>query len=300
MQKLVVWLLLSAFSVDSDAGPREDAILLFQQAPQLNSVASRMEYFSSRFVGIPYADQGPLGEGETGRFDQDPLYRFDFFDCTTFVETTLSLSLSTSVDEFETTMNRIRYENGVVDYLKRNHFPSLQWIPNNIQNGLLQEVNSWLLPKQEQKTAEAVIDLGSWLNHASIQTIQIPGVSSDEKNRLLEELKQYASIFSPVIAKLDYLPISTLVLNPILLAKIPSGTIVSFVRPNWDLTASIGTHMNVSHQGLIFQKNEKTILRHASSGAEKRVVEVPLLDYLRSIQNHPTLKGIHLLFPKQR
>jgi hypothetical protein len=67
------------------------------------------------------------------------------------------------------------------------------------------------------------------------------------------------------------------------------------VRPNWDLTESIGTHMNVSHQGLIFQFRNGTYLRHASNSGTKKVMDIPLLDYLKKFENHPTLKGIHLM-----
>jgi len=294
-------LLLLALSIvtmtNAFAGSREEAVALLQASASLNPIASRLESFSSRFIGLPYGVSGPLGEGENGRFDQDPLYRFDTFDCTTFVETNLSLAFSSSVDEFETTMNLIRYENGEVDYLKRNHFPSLQWIPNNIRNGYLREINSMILPDQERMTAEAVIDISGWLNKASLQTIQVPNASEELKTVLLNELKSYSTRYSPVVARLDYLPISVLLAKPEVLAKIPNGTVVSFVRPNWDLTAAIGTHMNVSHQGLIFQKNGNLVLRHASAAAEKKVVEVPFLDYLRKFENHPTLKGIHLLLP---
>jgi hypothetical protein len=292
MKKFILFFLIS---LSVFASPREEAQTILSKIETVTSTDLRMEMSSQNFIGLPYGDGGPLGEGENARYDQDPLYRFDTFDCTTFVETTVSLALSRDVDEFEKKMDEIRYEDSQVDYLKRNHFPSLQWIPNNIKNGILKEINHLILPTSETKTAEAIINLPGWLKKIRITEIKVPSASQTERESLLEELRSYASQYSPVVARLNYLPISTLVAKPQVLKLIPNGAIVSFVRPNWDLTDAIGTHMNVSHQGLIFQKKNVTYLRHASSSSEKRVMEVPLYDYLKKFENHPTLKGIHLM-----
>ncbi len=292
MKKFILFFLIS---LPVFASPREQAENLLSKLDSELSTDIRMDLFSQNFIGLPYGDGGPLGEGENGRYDQDPLYRFDTFDCTTFVETTVSLALSRDVDEFENKMDEIRYESSQVDYLKRNHFPSLQWIPNNIKNGLLKEINHLILPSSETKTAEAVIDLPGWLKKIKINEIKVPEATQLERESLLEELRSYASQYTPIVARLNYLPIATLVTKPQVLKLIPNGAIVSFVRPNWDLTDAIGTHMNVSHQGIIFQKKNGTYLRHASSSSEKRVMEVPLYDYLKKFENHPTLKGIHLM-----
>lgn len=289
------YVLLCLFSLSAFASSREQAEKLLSKIAREDNISLRMDQVSNSFLDLPYGDGGPLGEGETGRFDQDPLYRFDTFDCTTFVETVVSLALSKNVDEFEDNMNRIRYEKGEIDYLTRNHFPSLQWIPNNIENGMLKEINDQILSLPEQRLAEAVIDLPNWLKHIKIEEIQVPLATLEEKQNLLQELHDLSVNYSPVVARLNYLPISTLLVKPEVLKLIPHGSVVNFVRPNWDLTASIGTHMNVSHQGIIFQRRNGTYLRHASVSGIKKVMEVPLFDYLKKFENHPTLKGIHLM-----
>jgi hypothetical protein len=288
------FLVLLFISISAFASPREEAQSLLDRFQSTSNTTDRLNSFSSSFLNLPYGNAGPLGEGEGSKYDQDPLYRFETFDCTTFVETNVSLALAHNVNEFENLMNQIRYENSQVDYLKRNHFPSLQWIPNNIKNGVFKEINQDVLPASELRTAEAIIDIPGWLNKASINTIQIPNASTPERESILQELKSHSSEFKPAIAQLEYIPISTLLARPELLKKIPSGSIISFVRPNWDLTQSIGTHMNVSHQGFIFQTKGGTILRHASASAHK-VIELTLFEYLKSFANSPTLKGIHLL-----
>lgn len=289
MKFIFVFLIsLSAF-----ASHREEAQDLLAKFQGYQSVVTRMELYSNSFMNIPYGTGGPLGEGEQGRYDQDPLYRFDAFDCTTFVETVVSLALTQEINAFENKMDEIRYENGEVDYLKRNHFPSLQWIPNNVRNGLLKEINYLILPASERKLAEAVINLPGWLKAIKVEEIQVPLATLEERQNLADELHALASQYSPIVATLDYLPISVLLVKPQVLKQIPNGSIVNFVRPNWDLTASTGTHMNVSHQGLIFQRREGTFLRHASTAG--KVMEVSLLEYLKKFENHPTLKGIHLM-----
>lgn len=289
MIKLILCLL---FSITAFATP-EEAKKLLEKFEGHDRTPTRLELFSREFLGLPYGAGGPLGEGEQGRYDQDPLYRFDTFDCTTYVETIVSLALTRDVRSFEEMMDKIRYEDGQVDYLKRNHFPSLQWIPFNVENGLLSEINHLILPIKEQKVAEALINLPGWLKAIKLEEIKVPLATLEQRQLLLEELRSQHTNFSPIIARLNYLPISTLVERPSLLNRIPHGSIINFVRPNWDLTDVIGTHMNVSHQGFVFRKKEGVFLRHASTTG--KVKEELLLDYLKKFENHPTMKGIHLM-----
>jgi hypothetical protein len=283
------------FVLTASASPSQDAQIYLEKIKYESQTNLRMEIVSRSFLDLPYGDGGPLGEGSQGRYDQDPLYRFDTFDCTTLVETVVSLALSRDAAEFEMIMNKIRYENGEVDYLKRNHFPSLQWIPFNVQNGLLKEINNQILPQREQKLAEAVINLPGWLKKIKLEEIKVPMATNEERLDLLEELRSLAMNYSPLTARLNYLPIESLLKTPSLLKKIPHGAIINFVRPNWDLTETIGTHMNVSHQGLIFQFRNGTYLRHASNSGTKKVMDILLVDYLKKFENHPTLKGVHLM-----
>jgi hypothetical protein len=279
----------------AQASLREEASSWLERQRDEKRVVSRMAAYSSSFLGLPYGSSGPLGEGDQGRYDQDPLYRFDTFDCTTFVETVVSLALSPNVDAFEQGMNRIRYAQGEVDFLTRNHFPSLQWIPNNLANGTFFEVNEQVIPDEEQSVAEAEIDIAGWLRKSGPRLIQIPGISTIERTERGLELQRRADRYFPVLARLKYISIARLLREPALLRKIPDGAVINFVRPNWDLTDSLGTRMNVSHQGLVFQSVRGPILRHASVSGEKKVIESGLLSYLKTFEDHPTLKGIHLL-----
>ena len=151
------------------------------------------------------------------------------------------------------------------------------------------------IPDEEQSVAEAEIDIAGWLRKSGPRLIQIPGISTIERTERGLELQRRADRYFPVLARLKYISIARLLREPALLRKIPDGAVINFVRPNWDLTDSLGTRMNVSHQGLVFQSVRGPILRHASISGEKKVIESGLLSYLKTFEDHPTLKGIHLL-----
>lgn len=291
MSKFFILLVLSASF--AFAGSREEAADILLRFQNETGVANRMDKMSKIFVGFPYGKGGPLGEGPTAKYDQDPLYRFDTFDCTTFVETIMSLALARDVNEFEVHQDKIRYENGEVDYLKRNHFTDLQWIPYNVENGYMTEINHTVVGPQDIKIAEALINFPGWLKSIKLDQIIVPAASQSEKESLLEELHAEAVNYVARPARVSYIAIDTIVSRPVILNKIPSGTLVNFVRPNWDLTTIAGTHQNISHQGFLFRSGKTLYLRHASTSG--KVEEIPFIDYLKKFVNHATLKGIHLM-----
>ena len=75
------------------------------------------DYIGNAFLGAPYISD-PLGEGVVP--DNDPIIRFDAFDCTTFVETSLAGGDAQK-------LNKIRYRDGVPNFINRNHFIETDW-----------------------------------------------------------------------------------------------------------------------------------------------------------------------------
>lgn len=291
MKLFLVFILASSFSF---AGSREEAQKFLDRGAQVSGVADRLEVFSKFFLGLPYGVGGPLGEGPDGRYDQDPLYRFDTFDCTTYVETIVSLALSRDAGEFEHAMNNIRYENGEVDYLKRSHFTDLWWIPRNISNGLLTDITRSIGGNQVL-IARADINLPGWLKKIHPEEIRVPNASAAERSALLEELRSMHRYYTMEVAEVPYVSINWILKNPSWIKKIPHGAIVNFVRPNWDLTAEYGSHQNISHQAFLFWKGNVLYQRHASTSNPQEVFELPFLDYIKKFENHATLKGVHFM-----
>ena len=68
-------------------------------------IAERIDFLTQLFLGKPYI-LGAQGEGKQGEFDQSPLYRFDGFDCVTYVNNILALAISNSPNEFEKNLLR--------------------------------------------------------------------------------------------------------------------------------------------------------------------------------------------------
>ena len=77
--------------------------------------------FGEQYLNSKYLND-PLGEEKTP--DKDPLIRFDAFDCTTFVETSLA---NGDVKK----LCKIRYKNDEVNFVSRNHFVETDWLKNN-------------------------------------------------------------------------------------------------------------------------------------------------------------------------
>jgi hypothetical protein len=256
--------------------------------------AERILDFGTSLLGTPYMEF-PFGEGPQGKYDQAPLSRFDAFDCETFVETVSALSLSATTADFQGTLNRIRYQDGLVDFVTRNHFTDLDWIPNNERAGFMRDVTATLAPGQTL-IASALVDKQAWYAKLPASRIQVPGISAAQKQALLVELHAEGRRFSPQTATVPYVPLTAL-FGPgggAIFDRIPSGAIVNIVRPDWDLVAQIGTHLNISHQGFAVRKDGVLYFLEASAVAMK-VEMVSLPDYLRSYLDSPTIKGINVL-----
>jgi hypothetical protein len=93
---------------------------------------SRMEKVSEYFLGRPYITG--LLDSETG--EERFCKRFDGFDCVTYVETVLAAALSRGPDQFAEILRKIRYRNGNVTWLDRNHYMTL-WVKRNQRQGFV-------------------------------------------------------------------------------------------------------------------------------------------------------------------
>ncbi|QUX96751.1 DUF1460 domain-containing protein [Marinomonas sp. CT5] len=265
-------------------------------ADQLNlSNASRMMSLSQIFLGAEYVG-GNVGEGKHGQYDKDPLTRFDAFDCTTYVETVMAGAMSASSDEFIARLISLRYKEGKVSFVKRNHFPSLDWFHNN-QDKLLDITPD--VASGGAKVAEAVIDKSAWYQNLTGDVMRCDAKKSSSCQLLLAKLHQQGEGFKPEKAYLPYVPLTQVFLgddhhvNQALLDRIPSGSVISMVRPNWALKKYIGTNMNVSHQGLAIRKNGTLFLRHASL-THKKVIDENFADYFAQYPETSSLQGFNV------
>ena len=115
----------------------------------------KMNRLSQTMMGLPYVLNG-IGEGVYP--DKDPIFRFDNYDCLSFVEVVLAMSLSANSDEIEKILTDLRYH-GDIDYKNRNHFMISQWLPNAIEKGYLKDITKDL---GEVKAIHKSISLRNW------------------------------------------------------------------------------------------------------------------------------------------
>lgn len=201
------------------------------------------------YMGAKYVND-PLGEGRAP--DTDPLIRSDAFDCTTFVETVLAHG---DVD----TLNKIRYKNGEIDFINRNHFIETEWLPNNAN--IVKNVSA-----RYGQTAlrHVVINRAAWLQ-------RVHNIDSDA---------------AAVETDIEYIPydnITTLETN--------RPMVVLFIVGNTGKSDIIGTDLAVVHMGFLMPNG---MLRHASSTAG-RVVDVPMSEYIAARRQNKNNLGIALL-----
>ncbi len=268
---------------------------------------TRIEHISAQFLGKPYL-LGALGEGANGDYDQWPLYRTDAFDCETYVDTVLAIALADNSYHFKQCINQVRYQDGHVSYIHRNHFTCLDWNKNNQQQHFIKDITTTLRGEHDQvvvKYARALIDKPAWYDHKSLATIRLNHADLKEQARRVTSLQQAGKKLPRKSSIIAYIPLTALFdptgqANKYLFAQIPHAAIVEIIRPNWNLNKEIGTNLNVSHLGFVFWEKGIPLFREASS-AHGRVVDVPFIDYLRDAMKSPTIKGINvqIVMPQQ-
>jgi hypothetical protein len=259
-----------------------------------------LEVLSRVFLGVPY-QLFSLGEGRKGRFDQCPLYRFDQFDCETYVTTVLALAFSQNLTGYKRCLQHIRYQGAEVSFEKRNHFTSIDWNQQAQRLGLLRDVTQTIHDEKGQSLAvisKTEIDKPSWYALLTQARIRLHAVNQPLQNVRLKELRGAGRSLPKVTSELAYIPFRALFNasgkpNLYVFNQIPSGAIIEIVRPNWAIKDKIGTNLDISHLGFAFWSQGKLWFRNASS-VYKKVVDEPLIPYLQAAKKVPSIGGINI------
>lgn len=136
------------------------------------NMSIRLNIISAGFLGKPYI-LGSLGEGEEGYFDEKSLYHTDGFDCETFVTTVLALSFAENKEEYHICLQKLRYKDGHLSFINRNHFTGLDWNGNNQKQGFVKDITKFIKNEKKKavyKMAVAVVDKPSWYQHFTAKT----------------------------------------------------------------------------------------------------------------------------------
>jgi hypothetical protein len=109
---------------------------LIREATALPNVSQRIDFISGMLMGIRYQANTLIGgPNHPEKF----VVRDDAFDCVTFCEVVLAAAMARDLGEFETSLRRVRYDHGNVQYDQRNHYFA-DWCKRNIENGICQPV----------------------------------------------------------------------------------------------------------------------------------------------------------------
>jgi hypothetical protein len=100
------------------------------------STGSRVDVLSRHFVGHSYKPNPLIGSVDTSEVFTASL---DGFDCVTYIETILALARAENADDFVEWLRKIRYEQGRIQWERRNHYMTL-WIRNNVREGIIRPV----------------------------------------------------------------------------------------------------------------------------------------------------------------
>jgi len=100
---------------------------LYQKEPDFYE---RIRHLAEKNINQPY-ELYLLGEFPFELYDSQPLYVLDRSDCVVFTEHVYAMALSRDWPSFFNTLMHLRFQDGEISVIKRNHYALHDWLPNN-------------------------------------------------------------------------------------------------------------------------------------------------------------------------
>jgi hypothetical protein len=276
---LFCWILgAAAPDTRAHAGPQDGSIPDEVQAIARRvaglPIGERMRQISEPFLGLPYLLDGI---GEAVAPDGDPPSRYDAFDCLSFVEEVLALAFAGDPSGASEVKAQLRYRDGVVKYENRRHFMDLEWVPENIAAGWLEDVTAQYGQTHLVTKTVTATTWKAWksrkrffLTDAQLPTgtITIPLLSLDAATQAAERMEP--------------------------------GTLVLTVRKNRDYVPIVVTHL-----GFVIppaKPGDVARMRHCTKMGDQRVRDDRLAWYFEHLHDYSKwpVDGIQLLRPVER
>lgn len=120
-----------------------DQYLAYLQKTE-SDLRKRVADLARKNIGQPYK-LFAMGEFPFEITDPQPMFSLERSDCLLFAEHTYAMALSASWEEFFWMLQRIRYRDGVIGVVTRNHYTEADWNP----------ANAWLLTDISRELAGA-------------------------------------------------------------------------------------------------------------------------------------------------
>ncbi|MBD3194105.1 MAG: DUF1460 domain-containing protein [Candidatus Lokiarchaeota archaeon] len=225
--------------------------------------AGRIVYYSERFIDAPY-DLTATGEGEHGRYDQNPLLNLKKVNCMTLCETVLAMALSEYYEEMFNVLQHIRYRDGIMGMASRNHYTMADWLPAN--SWCLDDVSA-LVGAEDTRQLKRTISHRKFFEQKGIDNI--PVMLPDRE------------------VTIEYIPLNKLRDH---IYAIQSGDIVALIQ---DRPGIFSAHML-----LAIKEDGELIFRHAPLW-EAKVVDSPFKEYLEELKKERKYIGMSFMRVKQ-
>lgn len=203
----------------------------------------RVDHIAKKFLGQPY-EIYLLGEFPFEIYDTQPLYSIDKSDCVVFSEHVYAMALSNNWKKFFSMLQRIRYKDGIIGLLTRNHFTEADWVVNN----------SWLIKNKYDS---------------------IPGVQSKQVTTKIDRAKFFSKWGLGQDIPIEEITWSYIPTSEVskALKHLKTGDFVNVVR------GYTPDDVFVSHVGIISVGSNGTVYLIHSTAPE--VIMEPLMDYLK-------------------
>ena len=235
-------------------------------------IGQRMKMVTEPLLGMEYIVDG-IGEEKAP--DVDPIVRYDAFDCLTFVEEAIALSLGQGQEEIDDIRRDLRYQNGKMEYLDRNHFMLSQWIPNNVSKGYFKDITHTL---GETHVVSKTITERTWSRWKG-------------RHKYPFDTSHYPTgLFSVGVLSLD-----AAIAN---IERIPDGALIIIVRQD-----IVYNPLLITHLGFVVRYSEKDVrIRHATKMAGGVVKDNYLLWYLEHLRTFTRwpVEGVLVLMPQEK
>jgi hypothetical protein len=115
---------------------------LLLKAKYHRSASSRIDLLSRQFLGRKYKPNPLIGAADTAEVF---IASLDGFDCVTYIETIIALARASNVESFIEWLRKIRYEQGRIQWERRNHYMT-DWIRNNMREGTVKPASTRAVP----------------------------------------------------------------------------------------------------------------------------------------------------------
>lgn len=204
----------------------------------------RMKHLARKNLGQPY-EIYLLGEYPAEIYDRQPLYILDKSDCVVFTEHVLAMAMAHDWQSFFSILQRIRYKDGIISYVNRNHYGDFDWGPNN----------AWLADNITNELAG---------DKVAVDTMKVNKSRFFTRNGVPYSMPEDSLIWT-------YVPIEIM---PSIMDKLRTGDLIGVVRGN-------GNNHWIGHFGMVMKDDDGSVYMLHST--DPKVIEQPYLEVIDRI-----------------